>query len=138
MVEAIMKKQRQQNKGTNGETVVPMTRGYERELVRVNPGVRGVAVTAPGSHPAGQGGNLIDQWRQARLCFKCGDRYHPRHQCKRHLLLLEGEEEAVEKEEEIIEEELEEEDSGEISLHALKGLTNNKIIKVEGRVPEAV
>ena len=30
----------------------------------------------------------------------------------------------------------EEEDNGEISLHALRGLANNKIIKVEGRVGE--
>lgn len=29
-----------------------------------------------------------------------------------------------------------EEDNGEISLHALKGVTNNKIIKVEGRVKD--
>ena len=28
------------------------------------------------------------------------------------------------------------EDNGEISLNALKGITNNKIIKVEGKVEE--
>jgi len=48
--------------------------------------------------------------------------------------LLEGEEEVVEKKEEIVEEE----DNGEILLHALKGLTNNKIVKEEGRIPKAV
>ena len=31
----------------------------------------------------------------------------------------------------------EEEDNGESSLHALKGLTNSKIIKVEGQVEES-
>jgi len=31
-------------------------------------------------------------------------------------------------------EELGEEDNGEISIHALKGVANNKIIKVEGKV----
>ena len=40
-------------------------------------------------------------------------------------------------EEEIIEApEQGEEDNGKISLHALRGLANNKIIKVEGRVEE--
>ena len=30
-------------------------------------------------------------------------------------------------------EDLEEEDNGEISIHTLKGVVNNKIIKVEGQ-----
>ena len=56
------------------------------------------------------------------------------------MLLLEGD-----KEEGLDEEEGEEvegfretggEDDGEISLHALKGITNNRIIKVEGKVKE--
>ena len=32
--------------------------------------------------------------------------------------------------------ELGEEDNREISLHALKGVTNNKIIKIEGKVKD--
>jgi len=53
------------------------------------------------------------------------------------LLLLEGQgEEEAEDEEGVEVEGIDEgvEDNGEISLHALKGITNNKIIKVEGKV----
>ena len=49
--------------------------------------------------------------------------------------MLEGNEEseqAVTEEEE--DEEEAKEDNGEISIHALKGVTNNKIMKVEGHV----
>ncbi|XP_052177564.1 uncharacterized protein LOC127791622 [Diospyros lotus] len=53
---------------------------------------------------------------------------------ERQLLLLKGEDGIMVKEEEIEEpNELEGEDNGEIFLHALKGLANNKIIKVEGK-----
>ena len=73
----------------------------------------------------GQNGKLIEQRRQAGLCFKCGDWYFLGHQCKRQLLLLEGEDGVWEEEEETQEAvELEGEDNGEISLHTLKGLTN--------------
>ena len=62
------------------------------------------------------------------------------HQCKRQLLLLEGrgEEEVEDEEGEEVEGTHEEgvEDNGEISLHALKGVTNNKIIKVEWKIKE--
>ena len=92
-------------------------------------------MAAPSSHLASQSGNFIKQRRQDRLCFKCGDRYYPRHQCKRQLLLLEGEDGIMEEVEEIMgAEELKGEDNREISLHALKGLANNKTIKVEGKV----
>ena len=67
----------------------------------------------------------------------CRDRYFPGHQCKRQLLLLEGEDgewDEVEETQEV--EELDGEYNREISLHALKGLANNKIIKVEGKVLE--
>jgi len=33
---------------------------------------------------------IFEQRRIAGLCFKCGDKYSPRHQCKKQLLLLEG------------------------------------------------
>ena len=68
----------------------------------------------------------------AGLCFRCGGKYL-RYQCKRQILLLEGEEEEVQGE---TEEEDGEEDNGEISIHALKGVVNNKIIKVEGKVKD--
>jgi len=87
--------------------------------------------------PKTQRDRLIEQKRQANLCFKCGDRYFLGHQCKKQLLLLEGEEENVEEEDMLDVPEEGEEDNGEISLHALRGLANNKIIKVEGKVGES-
>ena len=50
--------------------------------------------------------------------------------------MLEGEEEETEAREEVpaFQSEFGVENKGEISLHALKGLTNSKIIKVEGRI----
>ena len=36
----------------------------------------------------------------------------------------------------VFQEESKAKDNGEISLHALKGLSNIKIIKVEGRIPD--
>ena len=80
-----------------------------------------------------------DTRRQPSLCYKCGDKYYPKHQCRCQLLLLEkdtgGE---LEEEWDGTQESREsgKEDNGEISLHALKGLTDNKIIKVEGKVKE--
>ena len=73
----------------------------------------------------------------ASLCFRCGDKFHSGHQCKRQILLLEGDEE--EEQDEVGEEKVkegEEEDNGEISLHVLKGVANNKIIKVEEQVKD--
>ena len=50
-------------------------------------------------------------------------------------MLLEGDSrERLEEEEREEDEEFGEGDKGEISLHALKGVNNNKIIKVEGKV----
>jgi len=114
---------------------VPMMKGYSKELIRVNPRPKGMAMATPDNHSTGQSGNFLDQRRQARMCFECGDRYYSGHQCKRQLLLLEGEGGIMEEEEIMEAEELEGEDNGEISLQALKG-TNNKIIKVEGKVQE--
>jgi hypothetical protein len=39
-----------------------------------------------------QKNNLIDQRRVLGLCFKCGERYYPGHQCKVKLQLLLGQE----------------------------------------------
>lgn len=51
------------------------------------------------------------------------------------IALVEGEEEEENMEEiPAVETEIEEADNGEISLHAIRGLANNKIIKVEGKV----
>lgn len=108
----------------------PGGRGYTREPVRVSDGSRGGM--GAGSLPYGD--QLREQRRIAVLCFRCGDKYHIGHQCKRQILLLEGNDTQEEGEAEDGDcEGLEEEDNGEISIHALKGMVNNKIIKVEGQ-----
>jgi len=53
------------------------------------------------------------------------------------LLLLEGAEGEEEKEI-AVEEEKEEEERGGMSLHAIKGIANSKIIKVEGKVQNSI
>ena len=69
------------------------------------------------------------------MCFRCGEKYHAGHQCKRQILLLEGEEETGQEltEEDDCEEKVKE-NNGEISIYALKGVANNKIIRVEGQI----
>jgi len=87
-----------------------------------------------GPNPTPFGEQLREQRRLAGLCFRCGEKYHMGYQCKKQILLLEGDEEP---DQEVTEDENEEgikEDNGEISIHALKGVTNNKIIKVEGQI----
>ena len=80
----------------------------------------------------------MEQRRMQGLCFRCGDKYTPGHQCRRQLLLLEGEEEAGEvEEEEVSQKEEGGEEKMEISLHALRGVVTSKIIKVEGRVSDS-
>ena len=75
---------------------------------------------------------MIEHRRQEGLCFKCGEKYYRGHQCRKQLLFLEGEEEDGQEEEDTLQPL--EEDNGEISLHAMKGWTNSKIIKVEGKM----
>ena len=78
----------------------------------------------------------MEQRRIVGLCFKCGEKYTPEHQYRRQLLLLEGGDEEEDGEKEMMEREEDEEDGGAISLHAIKGVSNNKIIKVEGKVQD--
>ena len=77
----------------------------------------------------------MEQRRQAERCFKFGDKYALGHQCRKQLLLLEGEEEE-EEEDEAMFGDMGEEDNRAISLHAIKGVASSKITKVEGRAPE--
>lgn len=73
----------------------------------------------------------IEQKRQLGLCFWCGEKYGPGHQCKRQLLRMEG----LEEEEEVAGEmEATGEKDGDISLHALQGSPSGKKIKVKGSV----
>jgi len=106
-------------------------RNPNRKAAKESVGMKNVA----GGGPSSYGGRLGDQRRLSGLCYRSGDKYFPGHQCKRQILLLEGDEEGVHEIKEGTEEEkYEEEHDGEISIHALKGVPNNKIIKVEGKV----
>ena len=113
-----------------------MNCGSSREMVKNNQNYRNSAVqpVAMLNQPAGGRLGNVEQRRQVDLCFRHGDKYVPGHQCKRQLLMLEGDEETQETEETpAAENEIEETGDGEISLHALRGLANSKIIKVEGK-----
>ena len=132
IVEALMKKQRLMYRSGTHNVLTPVG-NQGRETIRGMQGVRSLPPSTPKTH----GDRLMEQRRQIGLCFKCGDRYFLGHQCKKQLLLLEGEEENVEEKEMFDVPEEGEKDNGEISLHALRGLANNKIIKVEEKVEES-
>ena len=131
-VEALMRKQRQQHKGLSIGPTHGGGKYGSKEIGKSRGGIK--QGTGPNTVPYGE--QLSEQRRLAGLCFRCGDKYHFGHQCKRQILLLEGgeeEEEVEDSKEEVGEDgESEGEHDGEISLHALKGVTNNKIIKVAG------
>jgi len=91
-VEALMKKQRSQNKGSNSGLVLSRGRMQSKENFRGGTGVRYLTTTPPNS-TLQQMDKLIKHRRVVGLCFRCGDRYFPRHHCKKQLLVLEGEEE---------------------------------------------
>ena len=77
----------------------------------------------------------LEQRRQLGLCFKCGEKYGPGHQCRRLILNMEAsDDEEVEEdtEEEPHAEEEQEDDGGQISFHALKEGPTGKIIQVKG------
>ena len=131
VVTALLKKQRQQLRGMVAGASNLGGKGYSWESVKVYNGSKNVV----GSSSVNFGEQLREQMRLVGLYFRYGDKYHPRHQCKRQILLLEGDEEnelGEAKEEDC--EDIGEEDNGEISIHALKGVANNKIIKVEEQV----
>ncbi|XP_052201138.1 uncharacterized protein LOC127807380 [Diospyros lotus] len=87
--------------------------------------------------------STMEQRRQLGLCFKCGEKYGPGHQCRRLMLKMEGSGEDDEAEEELLEEVVEgegreqedyEDEGGQISFHALKGGSTGRIIQVKGQV----
>jgi len=78
-VEALLKKQRQQTKGMVAGASISGGKGYAREPMKVSNGSRGGVGTGSLSY----GDQLREQRRLAGLCFRCGDKYHVRHQCKR-------------------------------------------------------
>ena len=75
-------------------------RNPNREVVRESAGTKNVV----GGGFSSYGGRLGDQRRHAGLCYRCGNKYFPGHQCKRQILLLEGDEEEVHEVEEESEE----------------------------------
>ena len=128
-----MKKQRQQQKvvATGNWQQGGNNKGTNRDSIKGNAEGRNFGGPYPGGRPN-------EPRRQPGACYKRGDRYYPEHQCKCQLSLLEGDKEdrlEVEEGEEVEDfRKVGGEDDGEISLHALKGITNKKIIKVEGKV----
>jgi Retrotransposon gag protein len=61
------------------------------------------AATKPNSGNATTKSTLIDQRRALGLCFKCGDKYYPGHQCKFKIQMLQGDVKSrVEVEEELL------------------------------------
>ena len=121
-----MKKQRSQVKGVITGGWQAGNRATIRDMGQGGKGVLALPSTVLGPT---SGGRLMEQRRQVGLCYKCGDKYFFGHKCRRQLLILE----AKENKEEEVEgtPEIDEEDEGEISLHALKGSANSRIIKVE-------
>ena len=109
VVEALMKKHRQQSKAMTMGTSHQGGKGFNQERIVNNPGAKQSGVP----HPTGR---FNDQRRQPGMCFRCGDKYFPRHQCRQQILLLEGDSgDAMEGGEETEEcEELGEEENGEI------------------------
>ena len=64
MVEAIMKKQRQQNMGMNMRSAPPTGKGYGKEMMRLNSGQKGMIIPALAHSSADHNGKLIGQRRQ--------------------------------------------------------------------------
>ncbi|KAF7815213.1 retrotransposon gag domain, Retroviral aspartyl protease [Senna tora] len=89
-----------------------------------------------GSSSTNQNSNSMRSWeseRQARrdkgLCFRCGDRFAPRHRCKASLTLLEANNEEqtnVEYKDPVIAGEETSSDLAEISLHTILAWANTK------------
>lgn len=89
-MEALMKKQRNQGKGSSYGLTPPMRRmqGREAYKARAMPKLQALPLPAVMGQ---QGGRVSKQRRPMGLCYRCGDKYFLGHQCKRQLLLLEGE-----------------------------------------------
>jgi len=128
-----MKKQRWQIRGVNSGIIQASNMGFNRENGRTTQSMKGMSNSTAIVPAPVNNGRITKQRRQGSLCFRCEGKYTSRHQCRRQLPLLEGEEEAEAVEGVMVPAEMEGEESVEISLHALRGLTNSKIIKVEGK-----
>lgn len=128
IIETLIKKLRNQARGVIARGWQAGSRITAREMGSHS---KGVLASPPTNPTPTTGSKLMEQRPLASLCYKCGEEYFIGHKCKRQLLLLEGEDDDIEKGEELSK--IEWEDQGEISLHALKGVKNNKVIKVEAR-----
>ena len=72
--EALLKKQRGQNRGVMAGAMPYGGRSTGKELMRTGPGVRYPALP-PVSQNFQNRDKLLEQRRLAKLCFKCGDKY---------------------------------------------------------------
>jgi RNase P/RNase MRP subunit p29 len=93
------------------------------------------AATKPNPGNATTKGTLIDQRRALELCFKCGDKYYPRHQCKFKIQMLQGDEGSrVEVEGELLHQEETEDIQVEafVSMHATSSATHTSTMKFKG------
>ncbi|XP_039020842.1 uncharacterized protein LOC120152769 [Hibiscus syriacus] len=82
--------------------------------------------------------NLIDYRRQNNICFKCGDKYLPGHQCKnRQLNMMTEEIETSPLEDSPIDtEQLQqpEEENLEISMNAITGCIGHNTLRIQGTI----
>lgn len=82
-VEALVKKQRMHIRGISstacqqGNQVVAATRRFNREAAKNGQNFRNLAVqpTVVSNQPTGGKFGIVEQRREAGLCFRCGDKY---------------------------------------------------------------
>ncbi|XP_039023154.1 uncharacterized protein LOC120155744 [Hibiscus syriacus] len=82
--------------------------------------------------------NLIDYMRQNSLCFKCGEKFVPGHQCKAKQLNMMIEDENVLPSEILAndpeQQNLQEEESLEISMNAITGCIGHNTLRIQGTI----
>ncbi|XP_039027637.1 uncharacterized protein LOC120161466 [Hibiscus syriacus] len=82
--------------------------------------------------------NLIDYGRQHNLCFKCGEKFQPYHQCKsRNLNMMTEEENTIPTEIVPIDSDqqlVQEEENLEISMNAITGCISHNTLRIQGTI----
>ncbi|XP_038999500.1 uncharacterized protein LOC120125070 [Hibiscus syriacus] len=81
--------------------------------------------------------NLLDYRRQNNLCFKCGDKFVPGHQCKIKQLNMMIKDDTVvlpEGSEEVEQPMVQEEESLEISINAITGCIGYNTLRIQGTI----
>ncbi|KAL4310989.1 hypothetical protein GQ457_01G000170 [Hibiscus cannabinus] len=116
----------------NSRIFTPAQTVTQRSL-GANPAQKATAI-APNTKQA-----LLDYRRADNLCFKCGEKFGPRHQCKVKQLNLKEEEEVPREMEEFTEEKQFPEDNQvegalEISINALIGNVGCNTLRIQGTI----